>query len=106
VQLAYFTERRRSARVFIVLSAVPIAILANASRVASTGFASHWFGPRVAEGVFHGFSGWLVFAVAFAGLVVAQRVVRRCSSSIRWLRPRAIVDRNRLSQEQECSPAQ
>jgi exosortase len=105
IVLAYFAERRRGARLVIVLSAVPIAILANASRVASTGLASHWFGPRVAEGVFHGFSGWLVFAVAFAGLVVTQRIVRRSSTAIRGLRPPATVKRNPLSEEQECSPA-
>jgi exosortase len=105
IVLAYFAERRRGARTVIVLSALPIAILANASRVASTGLASHWFGPRVAEGVFHGFSGWLVFAVAFAGLVVTQRIVRRSSSTIRRLRPLTTVDRNQLAEEQECSPA-
>jgi exosortase len=106
IVLAYFAERRRGARVLIVLSAVPIAILANASRVAGTGLASHWFGPRAAEGVFHGFSGWLMFAVAFAGLVVTQRVVRRFSRKTRWLRPGTTVDRKPVPEEQECSLAQ
>lgn len=105
IVLAYFTERRRGARVLIVLSAVPIAILANASRVASTGLASHWFGPRVAEGVFHGFSGWLVFAVAFAGLAVTQRIVRRVSRTANWPRPGLAIDRKPMPEDQECSPA-
>ena len=105
VVLAYFGERRRGPRVLIVLSAVPIAILANAARVASTGLASHWFGPRVAEGVFHGFSGWLVFAVAFAGLVVTQQVVRHFSRPSRWLRRGTTLDRRPMPEEQECSPA-
>ena len=77
IVLAYFTERRPIGRAVIILSAVPIAIVANAFRVAGTGFTSHWLGPRIAEGFFHGFSGWLVFAVAFAGLLATQRVVRR-----------------------------
>ena len=105
IVLAYFTERRPVARVLIVLSAVPIAILANASRVASTGLASHWFGRRAAEGVFHGFSGWLVFAVAFAGLIVTQRVVRRLSGATRWPRPAMNVERPPMPKEQECRPA-
>src|SRR4051794_21058434 len=37
VVLGYFTERRTGRRVLIALSAVPIAILANAARVAGTG---------------------------------------------------------------------
>ena len=99
IVLAYFAERRPWARATIVFSAVPIAILANALRVAGTGFASHWFGPRVAEGFFHGFSGWLVFVVAFAGLVATQQVVRR----IRGLPARP---ERQMAVEQTCSPAQ
>ena len=73
-------------------------MLANASRVAGTGFASQWFGPRAAEGFFHAFSGWLVFAVAFVGLVVVQRVVRRSAGfSLRL--------RRRIPVEDTCSPA-
>jgi exosortase len=99
IVLAYFAERRLGARLLIVMSAVPIAILANAFRVAGTGFASHWLGPRMAEGFFHGFSGWLVFAVAFAGLIATQRVVRRISGLPVW-------PGRRLTVEQKCSPAQ
>ena len=98
IVLAYFTERRPGPRVLIVLSAVPIAILANAARVAGTGFASHWFGARAAEGFFHGFSGWLMFAVAFAGLVAVGRVVQRLPfpERLRW---------RRVDEEERCSPA-
>jgi exosortase len=98
--LAYFSERRPLARTLIVLSAIPIAVLANAARVAGTGFASHWFGARAAEGFFHTFSGWLVFAVAFAGLVIVQQLVAR------W-RPGVDIRPSRgLPEEQTCSPAQ
>jgi exosortase/archaeosortase family protein len=63
--------------VAIALAALPIAILANAARVAGTGMASHWVGPEVAEGFFHTFSGWLMFVVAFVGLLAVQRLVAR-----------------------------
>jgi exosortase len=75
--LGYFTEPRPPARMIIALSAIPIAIVANASRVAGTGLASHWVGPAAAEGFFHTFSGWLMFVVAFAGLLLVQRAVSR-----------------------------
>jgi exosortase len=66
---AYFSDRRLSVRLPIVLSSVPIAVLANAVRVAGTGVAAQYYGPGVAEGFFHTFSGWVMFVVAFAALL-------------------------------------
>ena len=59
----------------IALAAVPIAIAANAARVAGTGLASELVKPAAAEGFFHAFSGWLMFVVAFAGLLFVQRLI-------------------------------
>jgi exosortase len=77
IVLGYFSERRTGRRVLIALSAVPIAILANAARVAGTGLASELISPAAAEGFFHTFSGWLMFVVAFAGLFAVQRIISR-----------------------------
>ncbi len=49
----------------LVVSAVPIAILTNASRVSGTGILSHYYGTQVADGFFHSFSGWAIYIVAF-----------------------------------------
>ena len=75
VVLGYFTERRTGARVLIALAAVPIAIFANAARVAGTGLASELISPAAADGFFHTFSGWLMFVFAFLGLLGIQRVI-------------------------------
>jgi exosortase len=75
IVLGYFTERRAGRRVLIALSAIPIAILANAARVAGTGLASELVSPAAAEGFFHTFSGWLMFVVAFVGLLGVQRMI-------------------------------
>ena len=75
IVLGYFTERRVWARVLVVLAAVPIAVFANAVRVAGTGLASYWISPAAADGFFHTFSGWLTFVVALAGLVVFHRAL-------------------------------
>ena len=77
VLLGYFAEPRTPGRVVIALAAIPIAIVANATRVAGTGLASYWASPAAAEGFFHTFSGWLMFVVALIGLVVVQRIVAR-----------------------------
>ena len=84
IVLGYFSEPRTPARVVLAVSAIPIAILANAARVAGTGLAAEWVSPAAAEGFFHTFSGWLVFVVAFAGLLIVQQVLAR----IRFSPPR------------------
>jgi exosortase/archaeosortase family protein len=43
---------------------IPIAITANAARVAGTGLMAHHWGTKAAEGFMHGFSGAIVFVVA------------------------------------------
>jgi exosortase len=69
VVYGYFTDPRNSVRLAIVFSSIPIAVVANALRVAGTGVAAQYYGPGVAEGFLHTFSGWVVFIVAFAGLL-------------------------------------
>jgi exosortase len=61
----------------IVLSAVPIAILTNASRVSGTGILSHYYGTGVADGFFHSFSGWAIYIVAFLLLFLVGWIVDR-----------------------------
>jgi exosortase len=83
IVLGCFSEPRTPARVVLAVSAIPIAILANAARVAGTGLAAEWVSPAAAEGFFHTFSGWLVFVVAFAGLLIVQQVLARIRFSPR-----------------------
>jgi exosortase D (VPLPA-CTERM-specific) len=71
----YFVESRTWARVVLALATVPVAIAANALRVAGTGLAAHYYGAEAAQGFFHSFSGWLIFLVAFAMLFVLHRVL-------------------------------
>lgn len=75
IVLGCFTERHALPRVLIALAAVPLAIVANAARVAGTGLTSEWVSPAVSEGFFHTFSGWLMFVVATAGLLLVQQAL-------------------------------
>ena len=76
---AYFTQTGRWRRAVLVASAVPIAVVANAARVAGTGLLAHMFGEEVALGFFHSFSGWLVFVAAFALLCLEGFVLNGVS---------------------------
>jgi len=71
----YFTDDRIWARVALTLAAVPVAVAANAARVAGTGVAAHYYGPEAAEGFFHTFSGWILFVVAFVMLFAIQKLL-------------------------------
>jgi exosortase len=75
--LGKLAEPRRWARIALFVLTIPVAIVANAARVAGTGLAAAWIGSQAAEGFFHTFSGWLVFVVAFAALLGCARLLRR-----------------------------
>lgn len=60
----------------LVAVSVPIAVIANAARVAGTGVLAYHYGPRVADGFFHTVSGWLLFLVAAALLGGAWIVLK------------------------------
>jgi exosortase len=77
IVFGYFVDHRVWVRSFIALSAIPVAILANGLRVASAGVAAHNFGTAGVEGLFHEFSGWVVFVVAFLMMFALQRLLQR-----------------------------
>ncbi len=75
IVLGQFSLRTRWGRGALALAAVPVAIAANAGRVSGTGLAAHVWSPEAAEGFFHAFSGWIVFAAAFAALLAVERLI-------------------------------
>lgn len=77
IVFGYFVDQRPWVRAVIALSAIPVAILANGLRVASAGVAAHNFGAAGVEGLFHEFSGWVVFIVAFLMMLGLQRLLQR-----------------------------
>jgi exosortase len=77
IVFGYFVDRRSWVRAVIALSAIPVAILANGLRVASAGVAAHKFGTAGVEGLFHEFSGWVVFIIAFLMMLGLQRLLQK-----------------------------
>ena len=77
IVFGYFVDRRPWVRAVIAASAIPVAILANGLRVASAGVAAHYFGKAGVEGLFHEFSGWVVFVLAFVMMFALQRLLHR-----------------------------
>lgn len=73
---AYFFDKKVWMRFALLLAAAPIAIVANASRVTIAGLLSE-VNPKLAEGVFHTASGWLIFMVALLILIVVHAAINR-----------------------------
>ncbi len=70
----YFFESKIWMRVVLFLATIPIAIVANASRVTLTGVLTE-YKPELAEGFFHTASGWVIFMVALAILIVLHQIL-------------------------------
>ena len=74
----YFFERKTWIRAVLFISTIPIAIVANASRVTMTGIMTQ-VKADLAEGFFHQAEGWVIFMVALAILIVWHQVLLRGS---------------------------
>jgi exosortase len=72
---AYLFHPKAWMRWALLAATVPIAVLANSSRIILTGILGE-YDARLAEGFFHGMSGWAVFVIAIAMLVAAERLLR------------------------------
>jgi exosortase len=77
----YFFEKRRWVRVVLFFSTIPIAIVANGSRVTLTGLLSE-MKPELAEGFFHESTGWVIFMIALGILVIFHQLVIRTARFI------------------------
>lgn len=66
--------------VVLMFSAVPIAVLTNAGRVAVTGVLTYYYGKRATESFWHELSGWLVFSVALGLLFLLNLVLKKVFS--------------------------
>lgn len=67
VVFAYISTGNWWRKAVLVLSAIPVALVANILRITATGILAHFFGDRVARGFLHEFSGIVVF---FFGMVI------------------------------------
>jgi exosortase len=72
----YFFEKRMWVRVVLFAATIPIAIVANGSRVTFTGIMTQ-IKPELAEGFFHESTGWVIFLVALMILVLFHQLIVR-----------------------------
>jgi exosortase len=73
---AYFTDRRIWMRWALLAATVPIAIAANAIRVAITGLLTQ-VNTMLAQGIYHEIEGYLVFVIALGTLILVHRLLSK-----------------------------
>ncbi len=79
----YFLERKVWRRVLLALSALPIAVAANAARIFGTGLCVQYWDPDKALGFFHEFSGWLMFVISLGCLYLVHVAMRLAAGEAR-----------------------
>ena len=76
VLFAFYGAKPWWKRLVLVGITIPFAILANVMRIAGTGIISLHYGPKVAEGFFHSFSGWAVFMTCFGFFLIVNQTLK------------------------------
>ena len=77
VAYGYLLESKPWRRVVLILSAIPIAVVANSLRVMASGILGQYWGRDKAEGFYHVFSGLVIFAFSFLLLWILHSVLRK-----------------------------
>ncbi len=75
----FIHDRPKWERLLVVASAVPIAIIANVTRITTTGMLYATGYAKLADMVFHDFAGWMMIPMALGilwlELLIASRIV-------------------------------
>jgi exosortase len=78
----YVCRGALGARLAVILSVLPLVVIANTTRVALVLLVASHFGQDAAVGFFHGASSLLLFGISLGGLVLVSRMVGCTVSSI------------------------
>ena len=84
--VAIVIQRSWTEKGIVVLSAIPIAIIANVARITLTGVLYVSVGAGTARVVFHDLAGWLMMPFACLLLCAGAEADGKaiCSSGIQW----------------------
>ena len=82
----FFFDEKPWMKWALLVATVPIAILANASRVALTGILTE-YDPNLADGFFHLLEGWVIFVVAGTMLFLTHKLINFVYGRLRHRTP-------------------
>ena len=80
---AYTTQRTVLKGFIVFLSSIPLAIIANAIRVATILILAEYVDPRFAGGIYHDWAGFLFFLViGLAGIILIDKLANLSASKV------------------------
>jgi exosortase len=85
----YLVEKSIPIRCLLAIGTVPVAVIANGTRVMVTALLSYYVNPKAAEGLTHEFSGIVIFIVATLMMLVLHATLVRARNL--WNRKRAVA---------------
>lgn len=77
VAYGYLLEQKAWTRAVLIVSAVPIAVIANSFRITTSGLLGQYWGRDKAEGFFHLFSGLVIFSSSLLLLGLLHGLIRK-----------------------------
>lgn len=81
IAYGFLVEDRRWIRWVMVVIMIPIAIVSNSVRILGAGLLTYHFGPSMAQGFFHEFSGWVIFVAALLLMFACHWVLRKMAGA-------------------------
>jgi exosortase len=66
---AYFTQKTLLKKWILFVSSIPLAIIGNIARITTVAVVAEAFGEKLALGLYHDYSGYVVFSVAIALMI-------------------------------------
>ena len=80
---AYLTQKTLLKKWLLFLASIPLAVAGNIARITSVGLVGEAFGQKAAEGLYHDYSGYVVFSVAIV-LMVALGAALNVDYGAQW----------------------
>jgi len=72
----YLQNAAISRRLLVLVSIIPIAVMANAIRVTSLALITYHYGEAAGQSFYHDFSGFVVFAFALGSVVLVDKLAQ------------------------------
>jgi len=72
---AYFTQRTLTRKWILFMASIPLAMAGNISRIVTVAVVAEAFGGKLAVGLYHDYSGYILFTAAIIMMVVVGSVL-------------------------------
>jgi exosortase len=105
VAIVLVTDRPWWERLIVLVSAIPIAIIVNVTRITVTGLAHLYVGKELADKIFHDWAGWLMVPMALILLFLELKILTHLFVEVEPVRPVPVAPVGRRGRPRSRAPA-